>query len=73
MARLALGRRVGTPGGVDAVPLDTARAPDLPLTLVEAIQAVEQGPQYRAARANERAAEAALKGPAGRATSPRCF
>jgi len=62
VARLALGRRVGTPGGVDAVPLDSARAPDLPLTLVEAMtQAVEQGPEYRAARAGERAAEAAVR------------
>jgi outer membrane protein TolC len=62
VARLALGRRVGTPGGVEAVPLDSARAPDLPLTLVEAMtQAVEQGPEYRAARAGERAAEAAVR------------
>ena len=62
VARLALGRRVGTPGGVDAVPLDSARAPDLPLTLVEAMtQAVEQGPEYRAARASERAAEALVR------------
>jgi outer membrane protein TolC len=62
VARLALGRRVGTPGGVDAVPLDSARAPDLPLTLVEAMtQAVEQGPEYRAARASERAADAAVR------------
>lgn len=62
VARLALGRRVGTPGGVDAVPLDSARAPDLPLTLVDAMtQAVEQGPEYRAARASERAAEAAVR------------
>jgi outer membrane protein TolC len=62
VARLALGRRVGTPGGVDAVPLDSARAPDLPLSLVDAMtQAVEQGPEYRAARASERAAEATVR------------
>jgi outer membrane protein TolC len=62
VARLALGRRVGTPGGVEAVPLDSARAPDLPLSLVDAMtQAVEQGPEYRAARAAERAAEAAVR------------
>jgi outer membrane protein len=62
VARLQLGRRVGTPGGVDAVPLDTARAPDLPITLTDAMsQALEQGPEYRVARANQRSAEAALK------------
>jgi outer membrane protein len=62
VARLALGQRVGSPGGVDAVPLDTARAPDLPITLIQAMQqAVEQGPEYRVARANERSAEAAVR------------
>lgn len=62
VARLVLGGRVGAPGGVDAAPLDTARAPDLPLSLVEAMnQAVEQGPEYRVARANQRSAEAALR------------
>jgi outer membrane protein TolC len=62
VARLLLGQRVGAAGGIDAVPLDSARAPDLPLTLVEAMnQAVEQGPEYRVARANERSAEAAVK------------
>ncbi|HEV8149114.1 MAG TPA: TolC family protein [Gemmatimonadales bacterium] len=61
VARLQLGRRVGTPRGVDAAPLDTARAPDLPLTLEQAInQALELGPEFRVARANERSAEAAL-------------
>ncbi|NOT06719.1 MAG: TolC family protein [Gemmatimonadales bacterium] len=62
VARLVLGQRVGASGGIDAAPLDTARAPDLPLSLVEAMtQAVEQGPEYRVVRANERSAEAALK------------
>ncbi|HEX7024031.1 MAG TPA: TolC family protein, partial [Gemmatimonadales bacterium] len=62
VARLVLGQRVGSPGGVDAEPLDTARAPDLPITLVEAMtQAVEQGPEYRVARANERSAEAFVR------------
>lgn len=62
VARLLLGRRVGTPGGVDAVPLDTARAPDLPITLPQAMSlALEQGPEYRVARANQRAAEASVK------------
>jgi outer membrane protein TolC len=62
VARLVLGRRVGTLGGVDAVPLDTARAADLPLTLPEAMSlALDQGPEYRVARANQRSAEASVK------------
>jgi outer membrane protein len=62
VARLLLGQRVGAAGGVDAVALDTARAPDLPLTLVEAMtEALEQGPEYRVARANQRSAEAAVR------------
>jgi len=62
VARLELGRRVGAAGPVDAAPLDTALAPELPLTLADAIaQAAEQGPQYRVARANERAARAAFR------------
>ena len=62
VARLQLGRRVGIPRGVDAAPLDTARAADLPLTLNDAIaQALEQGPEFRVARAGERSAEAALR------------
>jgi len=61
VARLQLGRRVGTPHGVDAVALDTARARDLPISLPEAVGlALEQGPEFRVARANERSAEAAL-------------
>lgn len=62
VARLQLGRRVGITRGVDAAPLDSAPAPDLPLSLPDAIsQALEQGPEFRVARANERSAEAALK------------
>ncbi|HEV8356976.1 MAG TPA: TolC family protein [Gemmatimonadales bacterium] len=62
VAHLQLGRRVGTPGGADAVPLDTAPAPPLPLTLPNAIaQALQQGPEYRVARANERSAEASVR------------
>lgn len=62
VARLQLGRRVGVAGGVDAVPLDTTRAPDLPITLVDAMsQAVEQGPEYRVARANVKSAEASVR------------
>jgi outer membrane protein TolC len=66
VARLQLGRRVGEPGPVDAVPIDTARAPDLPIGLPEAVEtALSQGPQYRAARAAEQAAASALKAERG--------
>src|SRR6059036_925771 len=37
IARLELGRRVGATGPMDAAPLDTAPAPDLPITLADAI------------------------------------
>ncbi len=61
-AQLQLGRRVGVPGAVDAVPLDTLAGPDLPLSLPQALQiALDQGPQYRAALANERSADAAVR------------
>lgn len=63
VARLMLGRRVGAGGPVDAVPLDSAPAPDLPITLSQAItETIEVGPEYRVARANERSADAALRG-----------
>ncbi len=66
VARLQLGRRIGADGPVDAVPLDTARMADLPLSLADAIaQAADQGPQYRVARANERAARAIYRGRLG--------
>ena len=62
IAQLELGRRVGAPGAVAAEPLRTVPAPDLPIGLAEALSlALEQGPQYQAARADERAADAALK------------
>jgi outer membrane protein TolC len=66
VARLQLGRRVGDAGPVDAVPIDTTRAPDLPIELSDAIRAaLAQGPQYLAARAAERAASSALKAERG--------
>jgi outer membrane protein len=66
VSRLQLGRRIGEAGPVDAEPVDTTPAPDLPLSVDEAVQlAVTQGPQYRAARASERAASALLKGQRG--------
>src|SRR5713101_860202 len=62
IARLELGRRVGSTGPMDAAPLDTTPAPDLPITLADAInEGGTQGPQYRVARANERAAGAAFR------------
>jgi outer membrane protein TolC len=62
VARLELGRRVGADGPVDAAPLDTTGMPDLPVSLDAALAAaLEQGPDYRAARASERAANAALR------------
>jgi outer membrane protein TolC len=66
VARLELGRRIGLPGAADAEPLDTMPAPDLPITRGEAlVRALDQGPDYRIARANQRAAEAVLKGRRG--------
>ncbi len=66
VARLELGRRVGAAGPVDAAPLDTAAAPELPLSLADAISdAARQGPQYRVAAANERAAGAAYRSELG--------
>jgi outer membrane protein len=65
-AQLELGRRVGLAGPVDAVPTDTMPAPQLPVDLAEAIRiGLDQGPQYRAARANENSAEAALRAQRG--------
>ena len=61
-AQLELGRRVGVPGPVDAVPADTSPAPALPLSVEEAVRiGLDQGPQYRAARANESSADATLR------------
>ncbi|HEX6616588.1 MAG TPA: TolC family protein [Gemmatimonadales bacterium] len=66
VSRLQLGRRVGEPGPVDAAPVDTMPAPDLPIGLEEAVRAaVSQGPQYEAARAAESAASARLKAERG--------
>jgi outer membrane protein len=66
VSRLQLGRRVGAEGPVDAAPVDTVLAPELPLSVEEAVQvAVARGPQYRAARAGERAASALLKAERG--------
>src|SRR5207253_8774368 len=62
VARLQLGRRVGLSGPVEAVPVDTVPPGELPFTLPQAIQlALEQGPDYRIARGNERAAGATYR------------
>jgi outer membrane protein TolC len=62
LARLELGRRVGAAGPVDAAPLDTMPAPALPVTLGDAITlAAQQGPLYRQAAADERAASAVYR------------
>ncbi len=59
LARLQLGRRIGAAGPVDAAPLDSALAPELPISLADAItQAASQGPEYRRVAADERAAAA---------------
>lgn len=66
VARLQLGRRVGVRGPVDAFPLDTTLPADPPITLPAAVAlALEQGPEYRIARGNERAAAATVKSRTG--------
>jgi outer membrane protein TolC len=66
VARLDLGRRVGMDGPVDAAALVGAAPEPLPLGLRDAVaQALEQGPDYRVARARERQADAALNGRRG--------
>jgi outer membrane protein len=65
-AQLELGRRVGAAGPVDAIPADSAEPAKLPISLIEAVRiGLDQGPQYRAARANESSAEAALRAQRG--------
>src|SRR6185312_5862692 len=65
-AQLELGRRVGASAPVDAVPADTAAPPPLPISLTDAVRVgLDQGPQYRTARANENSADAALRAERG--------
>jgi len=66
VARLQLGRRIGMDGPVDATPLGDARAPDLTLSLAEAVaEAGRSGPAAVGARALEDAAEALVKAERG--------
>ena len=62
IARLQLGRRIGAAGPVDAAPLDSTFALELPISLADAIsQAAAQGPEYRRVAADERAAAAVYR------------
>src|SRR5437879_9736956 len=62
VARLTLGSRIGATTPVDAVPLDSVLPSALPVTLEAAVdEAANQGPAYRLARANERAAAAIFR------------
>ena len=62
IARLQLGRRIGAAGAVNAAPLDSTFAPELAISLADAItQAASQGPEYRRVAADERAAAAVYR------------
>jgi outer membrane protein TolC len=66
VAQLQLGRRIGAEGAVRAARTDSIPPVELPLELPAAIsEALQQGPQYRVARANERQADALLRGRRG--------
>ncbi len=61
VARLQLGRRVGADGPVDAAPLDSLATSPLPLTEQDAVtEATARSPRVVGARADERAAGAAV-------------
>ena len=62
VSRLTLGSRVGAGGPVEAAPLDSVLPTGLPLTLDAAVEeAALRGPDYRRARATERAAAASYR------------
>jgi multidrug efflux system outer membrane protein len=66
VAQLQLGRRIGADGAVQPSHADSVPPPELPVTLPAAVsEALQQGPQYRVARANERQAAAQLRGTRG--------
>jgi outer membrane protein len=61
IARVQLGRRVGLASQIDAIPVGDIPAPLLPITENEAVEeAVMNSPRALAARAGERASEAAV-------------
>lgn len=62
VARLQLGRRIGSAVPVDAAPVDSAPPQPLAISLDDAVQfAAAQGPAWREARANEKSADAQLR------------
>jgi outer membrane protein TolC len=66
VSQLQLGRRIGADGPVSAARADTIPPAELPVALPAAVsEALQQGPQYRVARANERQANALLRGRRG--------
>lgn len=66
VARLRLGARIGRAVPVDAAPLPAVPPGPLPLELDDAVRyAASQGPAWRQARAEERAAQAALRAQQG--------
>jgi outer membrane protein len=66
VSRLQLGRRIGADGPVGAAESDSVPPAELPVALPAAVtEALQQGPQYRVARANERQANALLRGRRG--------
>ncbi len=57
VARIELGRRIGVPEPVDAAPLDTLPSGPLPITERQAVlEALQEGPRYRAAQEGAQAA-----------------
>ncbi len=61
-SRLRLGNRIGLSGPADAAPMDTAVLPAMPVTRDEAVVELRsRGPGIQAARAAERAADAAVR------------
>jgi len=62
VARAELGRRVGRSVAVDAAGYEDAPAPQLPITLEEAVQiALDEGPSIRVAEANARSTAATVR------------